>query len=312
MQTLITLFKKIRDFYYGQGRPFLGKSKFYITYKVFQFLKSIFVTPVFILKFRKTFFKQKNIFTHIRWNFGDNAIHIHYLKIIAYKHPEITFFHFVKKSYINDLKFYVNGLNNIIILDLFYCPVFSLDVWKNADQFWFKHFKKSDFVEFYIDFFDNFSAKIGLENPIKNKKDFIFSGKLFINKSKKFSNYDWFIVNSMPLSGQFKSGIVELDDFCVKLSKRFSIITTRKIQDIPCTTDYNMSMCDIAAQSIKCKIHLMISTGPSWFVLNTINCNKSKGIFLLLDHEEVIFSDNMKVMRSVKEFETYYQIHYAS
>lgn len=50
----------------------------------------------------------------------------------------------------------------------------------------------------------------------------------------------------------------------------------------------------------------MISTGPSWYVLNNINCKRSKGIFLLLDNEEVIFSDNMKVFRSVKEFEEFF------
>ena len=119
-------------------------------------------------------------------------------------------------------------------------------------------------------------------------------------------DYDWLVVNSLPLSEQFKSNIAELDEFCIKLSNKFSVITTRKISDIPCTTDYGMSMSDIATQSLNCKFHLMISTGPSWYVLNNINCKRSKGIFLLLDNEEVIFSDNMKVFRSVKEFEEFF------
>ncbi len=259
----------------------------------------------FVFKFGENFSKT-NVFTHIRYNFGDNATHLQYLRMLASKHPEIAFFHFTKKDYINDLKFYVSGLSNLFVLDLFYCPEFSLDVWKNADQFWFKHSKRLNFVEFYIDFFDKLSAKIGLENPIKHKEDFIFDGGLFLDRAKDFPDYDWFIMNSLPLSNQFKSGIAELDEFCVKLSKRFSVITTRKIRDIPCTTDYGMSMPDIAAQSINCGFHLMISTGPSWFVLNTINCERSKGIFLLLDHEEVIFSENMKVFRSVKEFEAFF------
>ena len=259
----------------------------------------------FVFKFGENFNKT-NVFTHIEYNFGDNAIHMQYLRMLACKHKEVTFFHFAKKNYINDLKFYVSDLSNVIILDLFYRPMFSLDVWKNAAQFWFNHNKKLDFVEFYIDFFDKLSAKIFLENPIKHKKDFIFDGKLFLDKSRKFPDYDWLVVNSLPLSEQFKSNIAELDEFCIKLSNKFSVITTRKISDIPCTTDYGMSMSDIATQSLNCKFHLMISTGPSWYVLNNINCKRSKGIFLLLDNEEVIFSDNMKVFRSVKEFEEFF------
>lgn len=287
-------------------KQMLRDVKFFIKYNFFWFLRSLFITPFFIFKFGKNLGKT-NVFTHIRFNFGDNATHIQYLRILASKHSEINFFHFVKKDYINDLKFYVSDLSNIFILELFYCPVFSLDAWKNADNFfWFKHSKKLDFVQFYIIFFDKLSARIGLENPIKNNQDFIFKGELFTNKAKSFSHYDWFIVNSPPLSGQFKSGIAELDKFCMQLSKRFSVITTHKIKDIPCTVDFGMSMSEIAAQSINCGFHLMISTGPSWFVLNTINCERSKGIFLLLDQEEVIFSRNMKVFRTMKEFEIFF------
>jgi len=282
-------------------RVILRGIKFDLKYKVPWFFKSLIATPFFLIKFKK-YKGQNNIYTHIRVHFGDNLTHIHYLRLLAINNSSYTFHHFAKESYLSDLAYYTRDIKNIFYYDLDYCPFYSIDAWKNYNRFFEKHKEKQDFVKLYIDFFDFFSNKLNINSPIKSKTDLIFDSTLFYDKSILLPQYDWLIVNSLPLSGQFKLDIKKMDAFCIEISKKCNIITTRKVDNLPCTVDFGMSLCDIAALSMNCKYHLMVSTGPSWLVLNTFNCANSKGIFLLLDSEMVKFSNNMFVYKSLEEF----------
>ena len=262
--------------------------------------KAIVTTPYFLFKY-KIKFLNKCIVTHLELNFGDNIVHLHFLRSLALRYPDYLFFHFAKESYLSDLKDYVQDIDNIYIKKLCECPLFSINVWKNYDEFWAEHPLKYDFVLFYICLFDRLALKMGLNNQIKSKKDFIFNVNPKNTDVTRYKSYDYLIVNSPPLSSQFMYGINEMESLCMDIANKYSIITTCKVKNLPCTTDENMSMFQIAVQSLKCRYHIMIATGPSWLVLNSYNCIFSSGIFLLLQNENVLLSENMSNYETIVE-----------
>ena len=105
-----------------------------------------------------------------------------------------------------------------------------------------------------------------------------------------FPSYDILIVNSTPLSGQFNIPEYTANMLISELSSRYKIITTKKLSDIPCTSDYNMSLYQIGQLSMCCRCIIAVSTGPSWPALNIFNLNTGKPILLLCDNENIYFS----------------------
>ena len=250
------------------------------------------------------FLKQLNtVYTHINYHLGDNLIHVNYIKRAARKNPKIKFIHYAKKSYIKDLKLCIGKMENVQILPLRKRPFFSVDSWKNYGGYWGQHPHKNDFVKFHLNFFEILSKKLDIENPIQCRNDLIFESDVFVENLKKYENYDILIVNSKPLSGQFIYEEQEFNRLILSLAHKFKLITTQKVKNLPCTTDYQMSVHDIGTLSLSCKYHLMISTGPSWVVLNDYNLNNSKGIFLLLQNEYIDFEEKIIVINDLNQFD---------
>jgi hypothetical protein len=246
-------------------------------------------------------FRQKCIYTHIIYNIGDNIIHLNYLKKLAKLNQGILFLHFLKSEYINQISEYIIE-DNIRLLPLEIRPIWSINSWKNDKKYWSKHPNKYKFEDFYLEYFDRISKKLGLKNPITNKEDLIIDAERMVSKNKKYQNYDYFIVNSEPKSDQFDYDENELNLLIKKISETHSIITTKKIESIPCTQDSNMTLYDIGIQSTKCKKHIMIATGPCWFALNSYNIKNSEGIYLLLRDEQI------RIFNAIKNFQNPKQV----
>jgi len=247
--------------------------------------------------------KKKCIYTYMEVHFGDNLIHIQYLRLMALANQSITFNHFSNRAYLDVLRSYVADVPNVNVYDYSSRPIFAINAWKNANQFWEKHPEKLDFVSFYTNFFENFSKKIGLNNRIRTADDLIFQAEAITSaRGIAFKNYDWLIVNSVPLSSQSSISVEEMDSICVDISKKHSVITTKKVGDLPCTLDFDMSLSEIALQSMSCKRHLMISTGPSWMVLNNITLEQSQGIYLLIDKERIAIHPKLKQFSTARDF----------
>lgn len=251
---------------------------------------------------------ENTIYTYIEYHLGDNLTHICYLRRLASDYANINFKHYCKTEYISELNFYTADLNNISIEPLQNRILGAANAWKNYQKYWEGHAFKNIFHIFYKEFYDQLSEKLGLSNPMLDGLDFIFDEKIIrlALKGRDFKSYDWLVVNSTPLSSQFTDANNSLDEFCIELAKKNSIITTKKVASIPCTTDLNMSLLEIAGQSMSTKYQLMISTGPSWLVLNGFNISNSKGIYILCENEIIAFSEKIKMFKSTQEFISYY------
>lgn len=252
------------------------------------------------------FSKKKYLHTYIEYHIGDNLTHLCFLRGVALNNPDIFIRHYCKDEYLDAIKFYVADLQNICLLPLHKRPLNAINAWKNVNKFWEKHPKMNLFFTVYIDFFNYLSGQMKVENPIQNNHDFIFDSRLIGDKNRKMNmKYDWLIVNSKALSGQFQDDDGALDRLCIRLSKKYKIITTKKIYDIPCTLDDNLDLENIAVLSMFAKRHLMVCTGPCWLVLNDFTISNSEGIYIFNSYEKVVLDNKIKMFRSVEEFEIF-------
>ena len=77
------------------------------------------------------------------------------------------------------------------------------------------------------------------------------------------------MVNSKPKSGQIKYDKNEWDSFAIKLSKKYKIATTQKVDDENVLSLNDFSVKNIAAVALKVKKIIAIDTGPSIPLYNT-------------------------------------------
>ena len=82
-----------------------------------------------------------------------------------------------------------------------------------------------------------------------------------IRTNNNYDNIDFLINNGTPNSGQFDYNLLEFDNFIIKLSKKYNVVTTQKVENIKCTRDYNLTAKDIAAISLNIKNFIVIESG---------------------------------------------------
>ena len=69
------------------------------------------------------------------------------------------------------------------------------------------------------------------------------------------------INNAIPNSEQFVYNLQEFDDFVTKLSEKYNVVTTQKVENIKCTRDNNLTAKDIAAIALNSKKFIFIESG---------------------------------------------------
>lgn len=157
----------------------------------------------------------------------------------------------------------------------------GLNVWINYNEYpitWSNWLNKNNynnaFNEFYVIFFNQLLKKININQKINylsyNDKDLLIR---YNNFNEKFKNIDFLIINSVPMSGQYNYNETEWNNLCIKLDKKYKIITTKKVNDIQCTLDDNLTIKDIAALSTNIKNIIAVNTGvlPGLFNEYTLN-----------------------------------------
>ena len=79
---------------------------------------------------------------------------------------------------------------------------------------------------------------------------------------KKYQALDILIINSDPQSAQYHNDETASNEYFRELHSRYKIVTTKKIEGIPCTLDGQLTLKSIAAISTHAKIIMAINTGP--------------------------------------------------
>ena len=100
---------------------------------------------------------------------------------------------------------------------------------------------------------------------------------------EKYKNADILVVNSTPLSTQFKHNKNEWNQFIINLSKKYKVVTTETVNENVLSANH-MSVKDIAAIATNVKTIIAIDTGPSIPLYNTDILNNVDNIYMFNDY----------------------------
>ena len=236
--------------------------------------------------------------TFMQWHLGDNLLHLHFLRKLSEQDPTLRFVHALQPALMAQCQEMVADRPQIQLVPLEPGVDQGIDGWKGADGFFFAHPNRFQFGALYIDLFAQLARRMGLVSPLRTPDDLLLDYPA-ICRDKGLGRYDVLLVNSQPLSEQFKS--YQESDF-VALADLFrerglSVITTRKIDGYPCTLDDHLSVTDIANLSLRARYFVAVCTGAMWPSMNIFNQSIHQFRIILNDHETIDFGSRVTMCR---------------
>ena len=191
------------------------------------------------------------------------------------------------------------------------------DLWIGSNEYtfnWYSFINEKDTVLYYDDFFKRYYNTIlnKLDIPITidifmyNDDDLLSRCNYLNTKTHNaFMNIDFLINNGAPNSGQLDYNVDEWNEFIIKLSLKFNIITTQKVHGIKCTRDYKLTVKDIAAISLNIDKFIAIESGVITGLYNKFLVNNpDKTVYTLskFHYHECSF-DNFIYKSHIKELD---------
>jgi len=201
------------------------------------------------------------LFYNMKQYIEDNDIYIDY---------------YCKSEYHDQIKEF-NCSKNIKILDY---ENIGLELWIGNKDFkmnWIDNREeKYDtlFLKFFNEFLEKENIPIVLENLQYSDPDLLQRYKNINTKfNDKYSDIDFLIINSTPLSTQYDKNEEEWNRLIYKLNNKYKIVTTQKVEDVNCTYDDKLTIKDIAAISTSAKKIIAVNSGvvPGLFNIYTLN-----------------------------------------
>lgn len=236
---------------------------------------------------------------HNDYHLGDCLFTIHYLnKLQDQIKKDLNFY--CDAKYHDELSLWIEN-PGIKLCDIKDKSRHSINTWLGLDDFYHsnKELYNHKFDRLYNAFFNKLTLSINyidLVNPIKTINDLLFDNyKININ-NKLNKNFDFFIINSKPLSGQVdENAIKNLNCFVENKLKSYNVISTEPINSmIECTRDYGMSLIDIANLSTRCDYIIGIHTAPMLVCFNKFNINNVKQ-WIILQKDGLTYSFNNRI-----------------
>jgi hypothetical protein len=239
-------------------------------------------------------------FTHTTNSVGDNMWSLQYLRKQAILYPQHRFVHAVPYHLLAPLIDVVADLRNLSLIDSNYKPHYSKDIWVNSGNFSETHPDKTNVVKVLIDFYARFSNRNGMESALRHPEDLLYDYPA-LDKAKYTQNFDFLIVNSKPMSGQF-TDVDAIDDLIGELvDKGHSVVTTSQSRhNVTCTELAGLSLTQIGNLSRNCRNILGIATGPMWATFNVWNAELTELRLLLSKYDTIFMSPNTEHASTVE------------
>lgn len=217
-----------------------------------------------------TFFQEPSFHIFNKYHLGDQVFNILFFnKITAYlKKRGWKVEYYMERSYLKQVKEFVKDDETVILHGLDEMPEWAFEAWINNREI-VKNFElqtKIGFDTYYIYFFQRLCEKMGLDYLVMDLKfqdlDLEKRWQRIILHKPEIQDIQVLVINSEPLSGQYRVDRSEWNRFIFYLNEKHKVITTLKVQGIPCTMDDNLTIKDIASISTKMKYIIAINTGP--------------------------------------------------
>lgn len=242
---------------------------------------------------------NKNFIFKSETQLGDCLLHAHFMRKVIKNNPDITFdFHLIDRHW-EQTKEYLEDVPQVNLLPYSTAPEKHLRGW--VGQFGIPPLPcPLDGLRF-----NSYrllcERKMGIECPFKSVKDLLYD-----NPKLKFGydlkKFDILLVNSDGQSNQtYSNNEEDYEDFIERAhDKGLTVITTKKLKNYPCTSDFNLSVMGIGALSINTKVIVGVGTGAMQCCLNIWNKDKR---FLYIDQHHTFILPNIKMIDSVKQIE---------
>jgi hypothetical protein len=207
---------------------------------------------------------------------GDCIMHTDFLnKMIKINDVKVGFY--IIEKYKDQVEEFIEDKTRII-------PYNYSDAPSDANRAWmaqYGHIKQIpfDFGLLKLNFYQTLCQHLNLKCPYNDIIDLLPDSPL-ISENPNDENWDILLINSDGFSGQ-TGGMPLLCERFVEKFKHKKIITTKKIFDVPCTLDLKYSVLDIAKLSLKCKTIIAVHTAPWHLVMNKINYDLNKKMFVI-------------------------------
>jgi hypothetical protein len=223
------------------------------------------------------------------YHLGDNLFTIIYLlnikKYLIDNNIKVNYY--IVQDYVEQIKEFITFPNVEIFVVSSNTPKNSTDIWignKNFTSNYFKNIEtnKIPFNDFLVRFFSEFATKLNLPTI----KEFKYTDKDLLtrynNLNDIYKNNDILIINARGRSGQYNYNSKKEDwnTLIRNLMNKYKIVTTEKVDNIPCTRDNNLTVKDIASISTSVKYVIAVNTGPLVACFNTYAFDKVKKWFI--------------------------------
>lgn len=241
----------------------------------------------------------RTITTYNALHLGDNLLHLHFLRKLAQRYPDIGFVHACDASHHGQLREVIADLPQITLADL--GTAHGINAWRGAGGWFYEQPDRHDFVAIHRRWFAKLAADMGLESPITEARDLLFDYPALEYNSIKYyeqlpacfrrapQSPRVLLVNSEPKSGQFSGyNPGAFLTLARRLQSHGSVIATTQplAPDIYCTQSGNRSVTDIGRISQRVELIIGVATGPLWPTFNIWNTLTTTRV-ILLDHERV-------------------------
>ncbi len=238
-------------------------------------------------------YDKKIYYLYNKYHLGDNIFNIIlFNKILPYlKENNYKIHYYCLKQYHIQVEEFIKDKDYIILKELT-DKIIGLEAWINNENL-IKRYdlqNKIGFDRYYMYFFNILCKKMNVPYYIHDLKyideDLIIRQERLKKENKDVvDDLNILIINSEPLSGQYKYNKKDWSNFILYLSTKFKVITTLKVnENIPCTMDYSFSCKDIAALSTKVDYIISINTGPFVGCYNEYTLEHVKKIYIFVDN----------------------------
>jgi len=120
----------------------------------------------------------------------------------------------------------------------------------------------------------------------------------------KYKDVNVLVINSHPYSGQYHYDKNSWDEFIIKLSQKYVVATTEKVNDTILSL-HDVSVKNIASIALHVKIIIAVNTGPSIPLYNTHILNNVDAFYLfdsnLFGSNSVFKTQKIKVMQNIND-----------
>ncbi len=228
------------------------------------------------------------------WNefhLGDHVftcIYFHTIKDYIEKENIKVFYH-ISETYISQISEFIPS-DNFVLCNLTEQKK-GINIWIGSNEVEFNWWNYTKTLQlpvldtFLVCFFNKISEKVNIP-IIMNEFKYADNDLLlrYEGLSEKYKDIDILIINSEPRSYQVEMTphfVNDMNKTICDLNNKYKIVTTYKLEGIPCTSDDNYTIKTIAAISTHAKIIIAINTGPTVGIFNEFTLNNIKKVYYI-------------------------------